>query len=119
MARYRSGVGHVKRQHHIVPGLSELLDQLGALGGVDGIIPGRVRPLRKGSPPRLTFQYVTESGFKLLGHASGAVQEIFVVTRVPQSVRRRAVEAGIIESGSKDEETDSRATDTHPSTEKG
>ncbi|MBX5465067.1 MAG: hypothetical protein IRZ26_05875 [Clostridia bacterium] len=98
MARFRAGPArNVKKRHHVVPGLEALVDRIGAAPGVEAVIPGRIRPLPRGVPPSVTFQYRTESGFKLLGRAGGAVQEIFVVSAEPDEALRRCVEAGLVE----------------------
>ncbi|MDI3316127.1 MAG: DUF2103 domain-containing protein [Bacillota bacterium] len=98
MARFRSGPArNVKKRHHVVPGLEPLVDRIGAAPGVEAVIPGRIRPLERGAAPSVTYQYRTESGFKLLGRAGGAVQEIFVITGKPEEALRWCVEAGLVE----------------------
>lgn len=87
----------VKRQHHVVPGLEEGLAVLSSLDAVDGVIPGIIRP-KSGGTRGYTFQYLTQSGFKLIGRASGAAQEIFVITQKPGLVLTALYEAHIIPS---------------------
>ena len=93
MAKYRHD--KIKRQHHVVQDLEPGLEFLANLESVDGIIPA-VISRKKGGTLGLTFQYNTPSGLKLIGRSSGAVQEIFVITKDPQAVLQALYDAGLI-----------------------
>lgn len=95
MAKYRQR--KVKRQHHVLADLEKGLKTLSDLPVVDGVIPGIIRP-KAGGSLGFTFQYLTNSGFKLIGRSSAAVQEIFVITRNPQKALADLYQAGIIPS---------------------
>jgi hypothetical protein len=83
MARYRRS--KIKRQHHVLPELEDALARISAVPAVSGIIPGEIRP-KAGNSTGLRIQYRTPSGFKLIGRAGGAAQEIFVITADPDTV---------------------------------
>ncbi len=72
----------IKKEHHIIEDGEELLEDLVKKGLVSAIIPGRIKTTPKGQPgnPRLTFQYETHSGAKLLLKKGSTVQEVFVIT---------------------------------------
>lgn len=93
MAKYRQH--KVKRQHHVLTDLEDGLKTLSALPIVDGIIPGTIRP-KSGGSLGFTFQYLTQSGFKLIGRSSAAAQEIFVITRDPQRALLDLYQAGLL-----------------------
>jgi len=72
----------IKKEHHIIEDGEELLTQLVKEGLVKSVIPGRIKTTPKGQPGnvRLTFQYETQSGAKLLLKKGSTVQEVFVIT---------------------------------------
>lgn len=84
MSRYR--VNKVKRMHSIVEGVLPLLEEIAAHPAVSQVTPGRINQKRRGTDRRLAFQYLTDSGFKLMAHTPQAVQEVFVVTAAPDDV---------------------------------
>ena len=71
----------IKKEHHIIEDGEEILQDLIKKGLVKSIIPGRIKTTPKGQPGniRLTFQYETNSGAKLLLKKGSTVQEVFVV----------------------------------------
>lgn len=85
--KHRSG--GLKREHQILEGFEGPLLNLAADEDVQSILPGRVSARSSGGTRRLTFQYPTDSGAKLLAKTPQAVQEIFVVCGDPQRLRRR------------------------------
>ncbi len=95
MAKYRQS--KVKRQHHVLDALEDGLKLLSTLPSVDGVIPGIIKP-KAGGSTGFTFQYLTQSGFKMIGRSGGAAQEVFVITQTPGTVLAALVEAGIIPS---------------------
>ena len=91
--KYRHG--KVKRQHHVLTYLEDGLKLLSSLPTVDGVIPGTIRP-KSGGSLGFTFQYLTHSGFKLIGRSSGAAQEVFVITQNPRETLADLHEAGLL-----------------------
>lgn len=71
----------VKRQHQIIEGILETLEDIAKIDGVKKVIPARISysPKRSVSQQKIKFQRVTLSGFKLIAHSKGAIQEIFIV----------------------------------------
>lgn len=72
--------GGVKREHHLIPGLGPVLDDLAQHDLVSSIIPGRIR-VGKARTPGLAVrvQAPTPTGHKLGARAGTLVQEVFVV----------------------------------------
>lgn len=89
MKRYRKG--KVKREHGMIPGLPEILEKLSQVPEVTSIIPGRIRRVRRrtGGGCSLRVQSETGTGLKCAGRTGSAVQEVFVVTNSPASVRTK------------------------------
>jgi hypothetical protein len=85
--RYRKG--KVKREHGMIPGLRQILEELSRVPEVTSIIPGRIRRTRNssGAGCSLRVQSETGTGLKCVGRVGGAVQEVFVVTNSPEVVR--------------------------------
>ena len=71
----------VKRQHDILEGILSILEDIAKMDGVKKVIPAKISysPGRSIKQPSIKFQIETVSGFKLLAHSKGAIQEIFVV----------------------------------------
>ncbi len=71
----------VKRQHHIIEGILPILEDIAKIDGVRKVTPSVISysPGRCISQPKIKFQKETISGFKLIAHSKGAIQEIFVV----------------------------------------
>jgi hypothetical protein len=85
--RYRKG--KVKREHGMIPGLQQILEELARAPEVTSIIPGRIRRTRhsSGTGCSLRVQSETGTGLKCVGRVGSAVQEVFVVTNSPAVVR--------------------------------
>ncbi|WP_457638883.1 DUF2103 domain-containing protein [Persephonella sp.] len=79
----------IKKEHHIIEDGEEVLQELVKAGLVKSIIPGRIKTTPKGQPGniRLTFQYETSSGAKLLLKKGSTVQEVFVITDRPDKLK--------------------------------
>ena len=79
----------LKKEHHIIENGEEVLQELIKKGLVKSIIPGRIKTTPKGKPGkiRLTFQYETNSGAKLLLKKGSTVQEIFAITSDIQALK--------------------------------
>lgn len=71
----------VKRQHQIIDGILPLLEQISKIDGVNKVNPGKISysPKRGISQPTLKIQRRIVTGFKILAHSKGAIQEIFIV----------------------------------------
>ncbi len=72
----------IKREHHIIENGDKVLEELVKKQLVKSIIPARIKTTPKGQSGkvRLSFQYETNSGAKLLLKKGSTVQEIFVIT---------------------------------------
>ncbi len=79
----------IKKEHHIIEDGEEALEELVKKGLVKSIIPGRIKTTPKGRPGkvRLTYQYDTEAGAKLLLKKGSTVQEVFVITDKREELR--------------------------------
>lgn len=84
--KHRSG--GLKREHEILTGFLDTLRKVAARPGVRSVIPGRVSARSSGGTRRLTFQYPTDTGAKLLAKTPQAVQEVFVVCADPEDLKR-------------------------------
>lgn len=81
MANFKYVKRGVKREHNIIEGILPILEQISGIKGVKKVVPASISysPMRSIKQPELRFQRETTSGFKLLAHSKGSVQEIFVV----------------------------------------
>ncbi|HID27723.1 MAG TPA: hypothetical protein EYP22_07910 [Methanosarcinales archaeon] len=81
MTKFKYVKHGVKRKHGIIKGVLPILEQISIMDGVKKVIPAVISysPNRVVSKPILRFRRETISGFKLLAHSKGSVQEIFVV----------------------------------------
>ena len=79
----------IKKEHHIIEDGEKVLEELVKLGLVKAIIPGRIKTTPKGRPGkvRLTYQYDTEAGAKLLLKKGSTVQEVFVITEKREKLK--------------------------------
>jgi len=78
----------VKREHRMIQGLEEALVLVAALDCVSACIPGRLRQARSRAGPFLTAQADTPDGLKLAAHGKGIIQEVFVITKDREAVRK-------------------------------
>lgn len=77
----------VKREHGIIHDALIWLEELGQNAEVSDIIPGVIEV--SGSPEKgIVYKYQTQTGCKLLLKSNGSIQEAFVVTRNPDSVKK-------------------------------
>lgn len=79
----------IKKEHHIIEDGEGVLKLLIKNNLVESIIPGRIKTTPKGRPGkiRLTYQYDTEAGAKLLLKKGSTVQEVFVITDKREQLR--------------------------------
>lgn|SRR3990167_5108793 len=80
MSRSKYVKRRVKRKHNIIQDILPLLEQIAKIEGIKKVIPAKISysSTRGISQPTIKFQRETVSGFKLMAHGRGAVQEIFV-----------------------------------------
>ncbi|WP_457622269.1 DUF2103 domain-containing protein [Persephonella sp.] len=80
----------IKKEHHIIEDGEELLNELIKNKLVRSVIPGRIKTTPKGKPgiTRLTYQYDTKSGAKLLLKKGSTVQEVFVITDDREALKK-------------------------------
>jgi len=73
----------------MIPGLeSFLVKEIEPLEYVQGIIPGRISKSKAGKEKlQIRFQYITDSGAKLIARGSKVVQEVFVITKEPEKIQ--------------------------------
>jgi len=71
----------VKRQHSIIEGVLEILEEIAAIPGVKKVIPGVINysPKRTIKQPFLKISRDTITGIKVLAHSKGKVQEVFII----------------------------------------
>ncbi|GIX42350.1 MAG: hypothetical protein KatS3mg129_2083 [Leptospiraceae bacterium] len=71
----------IKKEHHILEGFDKYLEKIAMDLPVQNITPGRIKKVNKANKGdlRITFQYPTQSGAKLLLKKGSTVQECFVV----------------------------------------
>jgi hypothetical protein len=89
--RHRARSSKIKYQHGMIRGLRRFLEsELEPLPEIQAIIPGRIQRKRGAdSGFRVRLQYETDTGFKLLAHGPGSVQEVFVVSDERARLRAR------------------------------
>lgn len=95
MKKYRAG--KIKREHTVIEGVWEVLEQVAGLERVTSIIPGPISPLNSRGLS-LTFQRFTETGLRLLAKNGAAVQEVWVVAPEKEALLADLQEAGLIEA---------------------
>lgn len=80
----------VKREHSIIEDFDKDLEQLVHLGLVESVIPGRIytSPRAQSGQKKISYQYDTQTGAKLLLKKGSTVQEVFVVCKDRQSLRQ-------------------------------
>lgn len=76
----------IKREHSIIQGGLDWLEDLSKKREVIDIIPG-VIDITHSKERGIAYQYETPTGCKLLMKKGGAIQEVFVVTQKPEVVQ--------------------------------
>jgi hypothetical protein len=98
--RYRTN--KVKRMHSIIEGLLPVLEAMAEHPAIAQINPGRISANRRAGDRNITVQYFTTSGLKLLARSPSSIQEVFVVTSEPETVKSWLLQRGLTqEMGSK------------------
>jgi len=88
--KHRAGSSTIKYQHSMIQDLRRFLEEhLEPLKYEEAIIPGAIKRARGATPAlHVRFQYVTHTGAKLMAQHGGAVQEVFIVTKEPEPLRK-------------------------------
>lgn len=89
----------IKLEHSVLPGLLPVLERIAAHRAIQAITPGRISRRAGNQTNGISFQYRTETGFKLLARSNRAVQEIFVVTNRPDEALAALVAEGLVTAG--------------------
>jgi len=93
--KYRSD--KIKREHTVIREIGPLLQEIAQHAEIKSVLPGRINQRTgSGHQPYLQLQYITETGFKLLGKTSSSIQEVFVVTNSPENVLQKLKKERII-----------------------
>ena len=94
--RLRTGKGKLKIEHSILESLRPVLDRLVTLDAIRSIIPGVIRPVRdaKGTV-KIRITVPTQNGWKAIGLANGARQELFVSTAMTEEQLARVIKDAI------------------------
>ncbi len=89
--KHRAKSSKIKYQHRMIQGLRSYLEkELEPLAYVKSIFPAEIKHTKKHLPGlRIRFQYETKTGAKLLAFASGAVQEVFIVTNNVEALKKK------------------------------
>ncbi len=84
MSQFKYVKRGVKRKHKTIEGILEMLEAIAKIDGVKKVIPAKISysPKRHIERPTIKFQRDLISGFKLMAHSKGAIQEIFVVVEL-------------------------------------
>jgi hypothetical protein len=94
--RLRTGKGKLKIEHSILDNLRPVLDRLVQLDDIRSIIPGVIRPVRDAKGPvKIRITVPTQNGWKAIGLANGARQELFISTEMTEEQLARAVREAI------------------------
>lgn len=90
--RLRTAKGKLKIEHSILESLRPVLDRLAAREDIRSIIPGVIRPVRdaKGAV-RVRITVPTVNGWKAIGLANGARQELFISTEMAEKELSAAI----------------------------
>jgi hypothetical protein len=83
--RLRTAKGKLKIEHAILDDLRPVLERLVARDDIRSIIPGVIRPVRDAKGVvKLHITVPTQNGWKAIGLANGARQELFISTGLTQ-----------------------------------
>lgn len=95
MAKFKYLKRGVKRKHRVIEGLLPILEEIASIDGVSKVIPAEISysPLRKARSPSIKITRETKSGFKLLAHSKGSIQEVFVVVEGKKEYVRNKIES--------------------------
>jgi hypothetical protein len=80
----------IKMQHSIIRGLREHLESISDWEEIEAIIPGRISKVRSLST-RVVMRTKDETitGLRCAAHSGTAIQEVFIVTKEKEKVKKR------------------------------
>lgn len=80
----------------MIKGLREFLEEkVSSLDFVDGVIPGEIKVgSATGENLIVKYKYSTVSGAKLIARSGSSIQEVFVVTKFPEKLKKVIDEEG-------------------------
>src|SRR5665213_1542756 len=94
--RLRIAKGKLKIEHSILDRLRPVLDRLVLREDIRSVIPGVIRPVRDAKGiVKVRITVPTQNGWKAIGLANGARQELFISTAISQAELAGAIEAAI------------------------
>src|SRR5580700_4967265 len=94
--RLRTGKGKLKIEHSILDNLRPVLDRLVQRDDIRSIIPGVIRPVRDAKGPvKIHITVPTQNGWKAIGLANGARQELFISTEASEEQLAGAIHEAI------------------------
>lgn len=94
--RLRASQNKLKIEHSIIGGLRPVLERLVEHEDIRAIIPGVIRPVRDAKGPvRIRVTVPVQNGWKAIALASGARQELFISTALPQQELEKRIEAAL------------------------
>lgn len=73
----------------MISGLRDFLESIEDWPEIKSIIPGRIKRTGIHTALKLKVQYPTDTGLKCQAQSGGAIQEVFVVTSVPDVLARK------------------------------
>ncbi len=93
--RLRASKDKLKIEHSIIDGLRPVLERMLRHDEIRSIIPGVIKPVRDArGPVKIRITVPVTNGWKGIALASGARQELFISTALPQAeVERLLAEA--------------------------
>jgi len=90
--RLRASKDKLKIEHSIIDGLRPVLERMLRHDEIRTIIPGVIKPVRDArGPVKIRITVPVTNGWKGIALASGARQELFISTALPQAEVERLV----------------------------
>lgn len=94
--RLRAHQNKLKIEHSIIDGLRPVLERLLAHDEIRSIIPGVIRQVRDArGPVKVRITVPVQNGWKAIALASGARQELFISTPLPQPDLERLIDQAL------------------------
>src|SRR5580700_8966190 len=95
--RLRTAKDRLKVEHSIIDGVREILERLLSENpAIRSVIPGVIRPVRDARGlVKIHITVATQNGWKAIALSSGARQELFISTAMPQEELAAAIEKAI------------------------
>jgi hypothetical protein len=94
--RLRTAKGKLKIEHSILERLRPVLDRLVVREDIRSVIPGVIRPVRDAKGiVKVRITVPTQNGWKAIGLANGARQELFISTGMTERELAAAIAEAI------------------------